>query len=118
MYSSGARYLCMFCHEGVFRSIWPKRKLQASSIKLQTYSKEPLSVVGSLDVNVEHNDQAAQLTLLVIKGDGPTLLGRALFVLIGPEFIILPPQSCRHYWTSTETYSRKDWEFSKDIRPG
>ena len=62
--------------EGVFRSFWPKRKLQASSIKLQTYSKEPLSVVGSLDVNVEHNDQAAQLTPLVIKGDGPTLLGR------------------------------------------
>ena len=57
----------------MFRSIWPKRKLQASNIKLQTYSKEPLSVVGSLDANVEHNDQAAQLTL---KGDGPTLLGR------------------------------------------
>ena len=62
--------------ENVFRSIWPKRKLQASSIKLRTYSKEPLPVVGALKVNIECNDQTAQHTLLVVKGDGPTLFGR------------------------------------------
>lgn len=62
--------------ESVFRSIWPKRGLQGSTIQLHTYSKGPIPVVGALRVNVECNDQTAQLTLLVVKGDGPTLLGR------------------------------------------
>ena len=39
--------------ESLFRSIWPKRKLSTSSLKLQTYSKESLHVLGALKVNVE-----------------------------------------------------------------
>ncbi len=62
--------------ESLFRSIWPKRKLQASKVKLQTYSKEPLNIVGALQVHVEYDGQTAQLTLIIVKGDGPTLLGR------------------------------------------
>ncbi len=62
--------------KGVFRSIWRNRKLQHSNIKLRTYLKELIVEIGGLNVQVEHNDQVAQLTLLVVKGDGPTLLGR------------------------------------------
>jgi len=46
------------------------------SIKLQTYSKEPLPVVGMRDVYVTYEGQRASLPLVVVKGNGPTLLGR------------------------------------------
>ncbi len=84
--------------ESIFRSIWPKRKLQASSVKLQTYSKEPLHIVGAVQVHVEYVGQTAQLTLIVVKGDGPTLLGRDChaYALIGHKFIMLLVQNCRH----------------------
>ena len=42
----------------------------------QTYSKEPLNIVGAVQVHVEYDGQTAQLTLIIVKGDGPTLLGR------------------------------------------
>ena len=62
--------------ESMFRSIWPKRKLVASNVKLSTYSKEPLPVVGAMNVNVEYSGQTHKLVLLVVKGSGPTLFGR------------------------------------------
>ena len=62
--------------ESMFRSILPKRKLVASNVKLSTYSKEPLPVVGAMNVNVEYSGQTYKLVLLVVKGSGPTLFGR------------------------------------------
>ena len=62
--------------ESMFRSIWPKRKLVASNVRLSTYSKEPLPVVGAMNVNVEYSGQTHKLVLLVVKGSGPTLFGR------------------------------------------
>ncbi len=62
--------------EKAFRSLWPKRKLQTSSVKLQTYSKEPLPVLGAIPVRATYDHQSERLTLLVVEGDGPTLLGR------------------------------------------
>lgn len=35
-----------------------------------------MSVVGSLQVEVSHNNQTKQLPLLVVKGQSPSLLGR------------------------------------------
>ncbi len=43
---------------------------------MQTYSKEPLNIVGAVQVHIEYDGQTAQLTLIIVKGDGPTLLGR------------------------------------------
>ena len=62
--------------EDTYRKIWPKKKLVESSVKLQTYSKEPLPVVGARDVFVQYEGQSATLPLIVVKGNGPTLLGR------------------------------------------
>ena len=62
--------------ESMFRSIRPKRKLVASKVKVSTYSKEPLPVVGALNVNVVYRGQTHELVLLVVKGSGPTLFGR------------------------------------------
>ena len=62
--------------EDTYRKIWPTRKLEVSNVKLQTYSKEPLPVVGARDVQVQYEGQSATLRLVVVKGNGPTLLGR------------------------------------------
>ena len=62
--------------EDTYRKIWPTRKLEVSNVKLQTYSKEPLPVVGAQSVQVYYEGQSASLPLIVVKGDGPTLLGR------------------------------------------
>ena len=62
--------------EVTYRKIWPTRELEVSDVKLQTYSKEPLPVVGARNVQVYYEGQKATLPLVVVKGDGPTLLGR------------------------------------------
>jgi len=49
--------------------------LNKSDAKLLTYLGEGISVVGSV-VQVVYEGQQAQLPLMVVKGNGPTLLGR------------------------------------------
>ena len=61
--------------ENRYHELWPRRGLSTSTIRLQTYSKEPITVVGSTDVQVVYQGQKATLPLVVVKGDGPTLLG-------------------------------------------
>ena len=65
--------------EGTFQSTWGKEhapRLQPSDAKLHTYTGEEITVVGSIQVEVEHNGGRKELQLLVVKGDGPSLLGR------------------------------------------
>ncbi len=62
--------------EPQFKKLWRNKILEPSTIKLKTYSQEPLPVVGSVDVRVEYGEQSAILPLLVVKGEGPTLFGR------------------------------------------
>jgi len=50
--------------------------LQPTNTRLQTYTSEKISVLGPLKVQVLHNSQTKHLSLLVIKGQGPSLLGR------------------------------------------
>ena len=40
--------------ENKFQQLWPERKLESSTVRLQTYSQEPLSVMGQVDVAVEY----------------------------------------------------------------
>ena len=51
-------------------------ELQENSVRLTTYGGEPLSVCGELVIDVAHGDNKAQLPLLVVDKDGPSLLGR------------------------------------------
>ena len=62
--------------ENLFHKLWPRRGLKQTSIRLQTYSREPIPVVGTADVNVVYEGQTATLPLVVVKEQGPTLLGR------------------------------------------
>ena len=51
-------------------------QLEESSVKLQTYTGEPIPICGSTQVQVVHNEQVLSLLLVVTQGKGPTLLGR------------------------------------------
>ena len=62
--------------EATHKKLWPRKELEVSNVRLQIYSKEPLSVVGARNVQVNYEGQRATLPLIVVKGDGPTLLGR------------------------------------------
>ena len=62
--------------EATCQRLWPNKRLLPVTTTLKTYSGESLNVRGSLLVGVQHNGQGAKLSLLVVKGDGPSLLGR------------------------------------------
>ena len=51
-------------------------KLEPSAVKLRTYSGEELKLVGEATVKVSYGQQEENLSLLVVKGNGPSLLGR------------------------------------------
>jgi len=54
------------------------KPLQVSSLQLKTYTKEQLQVLGQLTVDVSYHNQQGLYTLYVVKGSGPSLLGRDL----------------------------------------
>nr|XP_061834657.1 uncharacterized protein K02A2.6-like [Nerophis lumbriciformis] len=51
-------------------------RLQHTHVKLYTYTKYKVGVLGKLNVQVNYRGQAKQLPLLVVKGEGPNLMGR------------------------------------------
>ena len=51
-------------------------KLQPATVSLRTYTGEPLTLVGTAMVSVEYRSQQEDLSLLVVEGSGPSLLGR------------------------------------------
>ncbi|XP_064653028.1 uncharacterized protein K02A2.6-like [Lineus longissimus] len=50
--------------------------LKPSRCRLRTYTGEPLPAIGRLDVKVSYQGTCYDLPLLVVRGAGPTLLGR------------------------------------------
>ena len=54
----------------------PHIKLRKSKVVLKTYTDEPLQVNGQLNVHVQYGQQTKPLVLVVVAGDGPSLLGR------------------------------------------
>ena len=59
-----------------YKENFSEKPLQASSVVLRTYAEDPLTNLGSLTVEVQHNAQKMKLPLLVVEGNGPNLLGR------------------------------------------
>ena len=66
--------------EETFKSLWPTKAerpvLTPSSRRLQTYTGQELQIRGTINVNVEYDEQKQSLPLLVATGDGPSLIGR------------------------------------------
>ena len=60
-------------------TLWADGKpplLQPSGARLRTYTGEKIKVMGNLEVDVKLNGQEERLNLLVVEGNGPSLLGR------------------------------------------
>ena len=57
------------------KAVFPNEKLRPAKIILKTYTNEPIEVVGTLNVRVQYEGQLKKLVLVVIAGDGPSLLG-------------------------------------------
>ncbi len=65
--------------EATYSDLQKQEKVPACSpsrVKLRTYSGESLEVLGQLTVNVCYKNQQQRLPLVVVQGNGPSLLGR------------------------------------------
>ena len=64
--------------EATYQKLWYKNQpiIEKSSVHIQTYTGEELDICGKIQVQLVHNGQQASVTLLVVKGDGPSLIGR------------------------------------------
>ena len=65
--------------EATYFQLWAGNcgpKLEPSALKLRTYSGEELKLVGKAAVKVTYGQQEEDLSLQVVKGNGPSLLGR------------------------------------------
>ena len=65
--------------EQTYKTVWNAEKappMQPAKVQLHVYTGGTIPVVGVVNVTVNHNNQTKQLPLLIVKGEGPTLLGR------------------------------------------
>ena len=69
---AGASIISEQTYQAHFREI----PLKPCSTKLHTYTGEPIQVLGLITVDVKYKDQNASLPLVVVQGQGPSLLGR------------------------------------------
>ena len=56
--------------------MFPQTRLMSSTLILTTYTGEQLEVAGQILVEVKYGRQVQQLPLYVVKGNGPSLMGR------------------------------------------
>lgn len=62
--------------EDSFQRKFPQRLLGKSKVRLKTYGGHYVQVQGEVEVVVSYQDQKAKLMLLVVQGEGPSLMGR------------------------------------------
>ena len=63
--------------ETEFAQLLPNVQLQQSAVKPKTYTGEPMKIVGEVEVEVSYFNQKSNiLSLVVLQGSGPNLLGR------------------------------------------
>ena len=63
--------------EKTYRNLWKQTpKLKPTSTRLRTYSGQQLVVLGTFNVQAKYEAQSAEVPLVVVKGSGPSLLGR------------------------------------------
>ena len=62
--------------EHQYKQLHEAPSLEKSSVILRTYTGESLLTLGSIRVTATCNNQTKTLPILVIKGNGPNLMGR------------------------------------------
>ena len=77
-------------------------QLQTSTVKLHTYTGEEVPVLGNIVVDVNYKQQTHKLALTVVKGDGPSLLGRDWLEVVNLDWrevntsaLVLNLQNCK-----------------------
>ena len=81
--------------ETSYKGLWTKThrpRLKPCTRKLHTYTGEGLKVLGSLEVEVAYKAQEKILSLLVVAGRGPSLLGRDSMLSICLDWKELNPK--------------------------
>nr|XP_023665672.1 LOW QUALITY PROTEIN: uncharacterized protein K02A2.6-like [Paramormyrops kingsleyae] len=65
--------------EDTYKKTWGSKQppLCPSKLKLRTYTGQPIPLLGVLQVVIAAGSQSAEGRLVVVKGTGPSLLGRA-----------------------------------------
>ena len=71
---TGAAVSVMLCRQQ--EELFPAAELQPSRISLRTYTAESVPVLGALPVQVTYGTQSKDLSLVIVQGSGPALLGR------------------------------------------
>ena len=62
-----------------YDTVWAGKQappIQPTNVKLRTYTREEIPVDGAIEAEVTYQDQKAQLSLVIVSGDGPSLMGR------------------------------------------
>ena len=62
--------------EATKQAVFPSETLRPSDLVLKTYTNERMEVKGTLNMRVQYGDQKEKLVLVVVAGDGPSLMGR------------------------------------------
>ena len=63
--------------------------IKPSNVKLRTYMGEGIPVDVAIEVDVSYQDQKAHLSLLVVSGNGPSLMGRDWLCHVKLDWTIL-----------------------------
>ena len=62
--------------ESTRKLLFPEDTLHPSDLVLKTYTDDRIEVTGTLNLRVQYGEQEQKLVLVVVAGDGPSLLGR------------------------------------------
>ena len=79
----------------MFYQLWPGQYLNETSVRLQTYSKQPVVIMGTTEVRVSYLGQEATLPLVVVKNKDLHCwagTGYAKSDLTGARYIMLEVQ--------------------------
>lgn len=72
--------------EDTYKKLWDTPPpLKSTNVKLVTWTRDPLTVLGATHVRAKLGNKEAQCELLIVSGKGPCLLGRNWFEALGLE---------------------------------
>ena len=75
--------------KGVYQEYLRHVPLKDTSLKLRTYTGEPVEPTGFCNVTVQYKGQSKELPIYVMENDGPTLFGRDWLESIRLEWPLL-----------------------------
>ena len=105
--------------EATYRRLWPNKStapvLRGTSVRLRTYSGEELRVLGTVRAIVMYEKRPYDVSLLVVAGDGPSLLGRDWLMKFRLNWKELFAVSARSEETLPSVLSRHEELFREEL---